>query len=191
MIRILLSLTLALLLTGCDSDPALQSRLAGEWDVRIRLTESVSDSLSEVKESIRGSIDSAREEIRTNLGDKDRQDGSASLAEGLDKLMDGIGDMMDGLAEMSRGLGSAITRSLSENLELRLNLHPDGTLEARSLRPGARVDIDLSDNRWSVENGKWILLGDDEPQAFNIRPTRDGFDLIGKSFVLQLTKPSS
>lgn len=208
----LLSLLILLALPACQTSPDLQKELTGQWHVRISLPEGrqadldrdlknakkgLKDAeidLAEAKQNIRTELEEAGKEIRQSLEDEgihvttstDSQ--SSDLAEGLTKMVEGIGQMVEGLATMGVGLGSAITRAITENLELRVDLKPDGTIDMDSVSEKIDMDVSTRDTRWKIEGGKFVLYGDDEPEVMDIVPAEDGYDLIGKDMIFHLRK---
>ncbi len=204
-IRSLLFLAITLLFS-CQSDQTVEQDLTGDWNVRVSLSEKTKTKvdrdlskadidLQEAKKEIRTEFDAAKEEIRKALDengiqittDNGEEATSTDLAEGLEKMVEGIGQMVEGIAGLSVGLGTAITRAITDHLELAVTLQPDGTIAATSRNGKMDIDINDSDNRWKIENGKFILYGDGSPEVFDIQSTETGFDLKGKDVILHLT----
>ncbi|MCF8238550.1 MAG: hypothetical protein K9I85_10370 [Saprospiraceae bacterium] len=206
-IRTLLFLALTLLFS-CQSEQTIEQDLAGDWNVRVSLSEKTKQEvdrdlskadmdLEKAKKEIRTEVDEAKEEIRKSLDEngirvtngEGEEATTTDLSEGLEKMVEGIGQMVEGIAGMGVGLGTAITRAITEHLEQAVTLLPDGTIEATSRNGKVNIDINDSDNRWKVEDGKFILYGDGSPEVFDIKSTSTGFDLIGKDVILHLQRP--
>lgn len=206
--RIMICAT-ALLILGCQSsDHSVQQDLTGEWDVRVSLSKKTGRKLDQdmhqadkdiqdAKTEIRSELDSAGKEIRKALDENgitittdDGHSGSGKdMAEGLEQLVEGLGQMAEGIANMGIGLGTAITRAITDHLKLAITLQPDGTIQAASRNGKIDIDINNNDQRWKVENGKFILYGDGTPDIFDIQTTESGFDLKGEEFILHLQRP--
>lgn len=208
----LLTLLILLALPACQTSPDLQQELTGQWHVRISLPEDkqadldrdmkkakkdLEDAgidLADAKQNIRTELQEAGKEIRQSLEDEGihintSTDGQSSeLADGLTKMVEGLGQMVEGLDTMGVGLGTAITRAITENLELRVDLKADGTVGMTSTSDKVDLDIDHQDTRWKVEEGKFVLYGDEEPEIMDIVPTEDGYDLVGKEMIFHLRK---
>lgn len=205
----LLTLLIVLALPACQTSQDLQKDLTGQWNVRISLPndkqseldrelaqarKDVDTDLSQAKEEIRTELKAAGQEIRQALEEEGihintSTDGESSdLADGLTKMVEGIGQMVEGLTTMGVGLGTAITRAITENLELRVDLKADGTVGMTSTSDKVDLDIDHQDTRWKVEVGKFVLYGDEEPEIMDIVPTEDGYDLVGKEMIFHLKR---
>ncbi len=205
--RSLLLLALTLLF-ACQSDRTVEQDLSGDWNVRVSLSEKTKEKVDrdltksevdvqEAKKEIRTEFDAAKDEIRKALDengirittDEGKDVTSTDLAEGLEKMVEGLGQMVEGIAGMGIGLGTAITRAITEHLELAVTLQPDGSIQASSRNGDIDIDINDSDNRWKIENGKFILYGDGSPEIFDIQTMDSGYDLKGEEVILHLRRP--
>lgn len=205
-IRLLFLLPFILIL-GCQApDKSYEKDLSGDWNVRVSLAEktkremdtelkNADKDIQEAKTEMRNEFDKAKQEIRKALdstginitNDDGEKIESTELSEGLEKMVEGLGQMVEGIADMGIGLGSAITRAITNHLELQVTLFPDGKISATSKNKDVNIDINDTDNRWKVEDGKFVLYGEGKPEIFEIVPTADGFDLKGKEVILHLT----
>lgn len=198
-----------ILIFSCQApDKSYEKDLSGDWDVRVSLADKTSremdkelknadNDIQEAKEEMRTEFDKAKQEIRKALDSTGititNNDGenikSTDLSEGLEKMVEGLGQMVEGIADMGIGLGTAITRAITNHLELKVTLLPDGKISATSKNKDFNIDINESDNSWKVEDGKFVLYGDGKPEIFEIIPSVDGFDLKGEEVILHLSRP--
>ncbi len=207
----LLFLLSFLFILGCQApNKSYENDLSGDWNVRVSLAEKTSremdkelinadKDIQEAKTEMHAEFDKAKQEIRNVLDssgikittDDGESKKSAELTEGLEKMVEGLGQMVEGIANVGIGLGSVITRAITNHLELKVTLLADGKISARSSNKDLNIDINDSDNRWKVEDEKFILYGEGKAEIFDIIPTSDGFDLKGKEVILHLTSPES